>query len=137
LLNDLPESLRKFAARRAEGRCEYCLLHEDDSYAPHQVDHIVSLKHGGLSDPPNVAYACIRCNLWKGSDIGAIDPTTGQLVKLFHPRQHRWEDHFIRRGAEFAPLTPEAAATIRLLKLNHPKRQEERQALTQANRYPQ
>jgi len=136
LPNDLPESLRKFAARRAKGRCEYCLLHEDDSYAPHQVDHIVSLKHGGLSDPPNVAYACIRCNLWKGSDIGAIDPTTGQLVKLFHPRQHRWEDHFIRRGAEFVPLTPEAAATIRLLKLNHPKRQEERQALRQANRYP-
>jgi hypothetical protein len=76
-----------------------------------------------------LAFACIRCNLWKGTDVGSIDAATGQLVKLFHPRQHRWEDHFILRGAEIEPLTQEGAVTIRILKLNHPKRLEERRLL--------
>jgi hypothetical protein len=137
LPNDVPESLKHFVARRAGRRCEYCLLHYQHSYLPHQIDHIVSRKHGGASDPPNLAYVCIRCNLWKGSDVASIDPATGQLVKLFHPRQHRWEDHFILRGAELEALTEQAAATIRLLKLNHPKRIEERRMLAEAGSNPE
>jgi hypothetical protein len=79
----VPESVRRFVAERAGRRCEYCLLHERDSYTPHQVDHILSQKHAGSSDPENLAWACIRCNAWKGSDISSIDPETGQLVALF------------------------------------------------------
>ncbi|MCZ2154332.1 MAG: HNH endonuclease [Bryobacterales bacterium] len=52
-------------------------MHEDDSYSPHQVDHIISRKHGGASVPGNLAYACLRCNVWKGSDIGSLDAHTG------------------------------------------------------------
>ncbi|MBV9157432.1 MAG: HNH endonuclease [Acidobacteriaceae bacterium] len=70
---DISEEARRFIAERAGYRCEYCLLHEDDSYSPHQVDHVISRKHGGLSTPENLAYACVRCNVWKGSDIGSID----------------------------------------------------------------
>jgi hypothetical protein len=33
--------------RRASSRCEYCLIHEDDSYARHQLDHITAVRHGG------------------------------------------------------------------------------------------
>ncbi|MGI9072196.1 MAG: HNH endonuclease [Bryobacteraceae bacterium] len=45
--SDISSEIRDFVPRRARHRCEYCLLHEDDSYSPHQVDHIVARKHGG------------------------------------------------------------------------------------------
>ena len=107
-----------------------------DSYSPHQVDHIVSRKHGGTSDPDNLAYECLRCNAWKGSDVGSIDPETGTLARLFDPRRQRWEDHFELRGAVIEPLTDEGAATTRLLKLNLDKRVTERRLLIAVARYP-
>jgi hypothetical protein len=54
--------------------CEYCLIHEDDVGFPHQIDHVVSGKHGGLSGVENLAYAWILCNRHKGSDVASIDP---------------------------------------------------------------
>jgi 5-methylcytosine-specific restriction endonuclease McrA len=87
--NDISESLRRLVAERAGYRCEYCLLHEDDSYSP-KVDHIISRKHGGQSYADNLAYACLRYNAWKGSDIGSIDTESGMFVNLFHPRRQRW-----------------------------------------------
>jgi len=121
-------------AERAAHRCEYRLLHEDDSYSPHQIDHIVSRKHGGSSKLDNLAYACIRCNAWKGSDVGSLDPQTGKLVGLFNPRHHVWSDHFAFRGAVIEPLTAEGSATARLLKLNLDKRAVECQLLAAAGR---
>lgn len=81
------KTLRRVVAERARSCCEYCLLDERDSYTPHQVDHIVSQKHGGTSDSQNLAWACTRCNAWKGSDVSAIDPETGEAIPLFHPRR--------------------------------------------------
>ena len=124
-----PESVRRFVAERAGRRCEYCLLHERDSYTPHQVDHILSQKHAGSSDPGNLAWACVRCNAWKGSDISSIDPQTGELVALFHPRRHRWIDHFELRGHTIEPITPIGKVTVRLLRLNSDQRVAERRAL--------
>lgn len=122
-------------AGRAAHRCEYCPLHEDDSYSTHQIDHIVSRKHGGLSELDNLAYACLRCNVWEGSDIGSLDPQIGELVSLFNPRYHVWSDHFVFRGAVIEPLTAEGNATARLLKLNLDKRVAERQLLAASGRY--
>jgi len=51
--------LRAEVARRAGERCEYCLIHELEAGFPHQVDHIVSRKHGGESTSDNLAYACV------------------------------------------------------------------------------
>jgi hypothetical protein len=89
-----------------------------------------------LSDPDNLAYACLRCNAWKGSDVGSFDPQSDTFVSLFHPRRQRWEDHFVLRGAVIEALTPEGKATARLLKLNLDKRVVERQFLAAAGRYP-
>ena len=133
---DISASLRRFVAERAGRRCEYCLLHEDDSYSSHQIDHILSRKHGGTSDPDNLAYACLRCNAWKGTDIGSGDAQTGRVVRLFHPRRDLWEEHFRLRGALIEPLTEEGAVTARLLKLNFDKRLAERRLLIEADRYP-
>lgn len=123
-------------AERAGYRCEYCLLHEDDSYSPHQVDHIIARKHGGLSTLENLAYACLRCNAWKGSDIGSRDPATGQFVSLFNPREDNWGDHFKLDGFVIEPLTPQGRVTARLLQLNIDKRVVERRALMLVGRYP-
>lgn len=136
MASDIPDQLRQLVAERAGYRCEYCLLHAEDSYSPHQVDHIISRKHGGASVPDNLAYACLRCNVWKGSDIGSLDARTGQFVRLFNPRRERWDVHFAIRGAVIEPLTPEGEATARLLKLNLDKRVVERQMLSVAGRYP-
>jgi HNH endonuclease len=136
LAAELTESQRRFVAERAAHRCEYCQLHEDDSYSPHQIDHIISRKHGGSSEVDNLAYACLRCNAWKGSDIGSLDPQTGAFVSFFHPRRHRWQDHFALRGAVIEPLTAEGEATVRVLKINLDKRVVERQILMAAGRYP-
>jgi len=136
LANDVTESLRRLVADRAAHRCEYCLLHEDDSYSPHHIDHIISRKHDGSSEVDNLAYACLRCNAWKGSDVGSLDPLTGTFVGLFHPRRHRWDDHFVLQGAVIEPITAEARATARLLKLNLDKRVVERRLLAAVGRYP-
>ena len=41
--------LRRQVAARASRRCEYCLIHEEDTFFGCHVDHIVSEKHGRAS----------------------------------------------------------------------------------------
>ena len=57
---------------------EYCLLHQDDSWIPHQIDHVISRKHGSESSAENLAYCCLRCNLSKGTE-GEV---TARLLRL-------------------------------------------------------
>jgi len=134
--SDIGDALRRLVAGRAFYQCEYCLLSEDDSFSPHQVDHIVSRKHGGLSVQSNLAYACLRCNTWKGSDIASVEPSTCRLTPLYNPRQQRWADHFRLEGAIIEPLTPEGIVTARLLRLNLDRRVAERRLLIAIGRYP-
>ncbi len=136
MASDLGSELRTLVAERARHRCEYCLLHDDDAYFAHQIDHIISRKHGGLSERENLAYACFRCNVWKGSDIGTRNPKTGRMIVLFNPRRDRWSDHFALRGFVIEPLTPRGEATARLLKFNSEKRVAERRLLIALGRFP-
>ncbi len=48
MASDIGEALRIEVAERANRRCEYCLIHEEDVGFPLQIDHIISRKHGGL-----------------------------------------------------------------------------------------
>ena len=64
--------LRRHVSERAELICEYCLIHEDDTFFGCQVDHVVSEKHGGETSSENLAYACAFCNRAKGTDLGSI-----------------------------------------------------------------
>ena len=68
----IPAEMRRLVIGRAGRRCEYCLIHEDDTYFGCEVDHVVSEKHGGLTVVENLAYACLACNRFKGSDLGSI-----------------------------------------------------------------
>ena len=129
--------LRQQVQRQAAGRCEYCLIHEDDSYAAHQIDHVLARKHGGATTQSNLAYACMLCNRYKGSDVAALDPDTQEIVPLFHPRQQQWKDHFLLQGATIVPLSGIGRATVALLKINSTERLLERQELIEAGRYEQ
>ena len=130
--------LRRFVSARAELLCEYCLLHEEDTFFGCEVDHVVSLKHGGLTREDNLAYACFLCNRSKGSDISSLVPGTGILIRFFHPRQDLWQDHFqlARDGITIVPLTKIGEATARILGFNLEDRLLERQVLQSLGRYP-
>jgi 5-methylcytosine-specific restriction endonuclease McrA len=128
----IPAALRKLVCERSGNRCEYCLIPESFTFAPHWIDHIVAEKHGGKTDADNLANSCSLCNQSKGSDLSSIDPETGTLVGLFHPRRDRWEDHFRLAGGRIEPLTPVGRVTVQLLQFNHPDRVEEREFLVAA-----
>ena len=87
---------------------------------PFQIDHIIARQHGGFSEAENLAYACFHCNTHKGPNIAGIDPFTGELSRLFHPRVDRWHEHFAWQGAVLEGLTPVGRATLRTLALNDP-----------------
>lgn len=123
----IPAELRRLVITRAQGRCEYCLIAEADTWFGCEVDHIISEKHGGLTDEANLALACMTCNRAKGSDI-ATTAEDGTLVPLFHPRRHPWAEHFALEGHHIVGLTVMGRATVRLLRLNAPERLAEREA---------
>ena len=127
--------LRGEVAERASGRCEYCLIHEDDAAFSHEVDHVVSRQHGGETTADNLAYACMICNRFKGTNVASI-AAFGALVRLFNPRSDRWRDHFRLEGAIIQPLTPTGEVTARLLRLNAAERVMERNLLQHLGRYP-
>jgi hypothetical protein len=116
----IPANLRRAISDRAQNRCEYCLLPSALSLASHQVDHVIAEKHGGLTLEINLALSCSLCNQAKGSDIASIDLETGEIVRLFNPRQDEWTDHFQieKDSGKILPLTKIGSVTVKLLQMN-------------------
>lgn len=111
--------LREAVRRRAADACEYCRIPQAAlSLARFHLEHIVARQHGGTTTLENLALACGRCNLFKGPNIASLDPFTGQLVPLFHPRRDRWTDHFEWKGTMLVGRTPVGRATVQLLAIN-------------------
>jgi hypothetical protein len=131
----VPTVLRQMVRERASERCEYCLYPEETAFLAFEVEHIIAEKHGGATTVDNLALACPYCNRFKGTDLGSLDPETGQLTPFFDPRTQRWADHFRLDGARIVPLTPEGRVTVAILQLNHPDRILERQYLIQIEKY--
>lgn len=122
---------------RADGLCEYCLVHNDHSLWDYEVDHIISIKHGGTDALYNLAFACQVCNRRKGTDIGSILPRSRAFFRLFNPRTDRWSDHFqLDLGSFIVGLTDIGKATVRVLGLNEHDRVEEREMLRDIGLYP-
>jgi hypothetical protein len=115
---------RNLVRRRSDERCEYCQLHQEHSELKHHVEHIIAKQHGGSDDVDNLALACHRCNLHKGPNLTGIDPQTGLVARLFHPRQDRWSEHFSFEGARVSGLTEVGRATVHVLDLNDARRVE-------------
>lgn len=129
-------ALRERVMARAEGRCEFCLLHERYTIKWHEVDHIYAEKHGGKTSEENLCLSCIDCNRHKGSDLCSLDPQTDQVAALYHPRRDEWQAHFRLDGPLIEGITPQGRATARALWLNDDERVEEREMLIRLHRYP-
>lgn len=132
----IPEKLRKLVRQRANYICEYCLLHEYNSYSTFQIDHIISLKHRGKTIAENLAYSCLVCNRNKGSDIGSILFPNREFVRFFNPRVDIWSEHFKLSDAKILSLTSIAKATEKILEFNNIVRINERKLLIQGDQYP-
>lgn len=114
-------SLEQFVWRRAKARCEYCQLPQDFSPLPHEIDHIIARKHHGSTTAENLALACYFCNSHKGPNIAGIDPESGRIVRLFHPRNDRWTRHFEWNGPLLSGRSRICRATINVLEINRPE----------------
>ena len=131
----VPDKLRDLVYQRATGRCEYCLIHNDDTFDPHEIDHIVAEKHGGETREENLCLSCLICNRHKGSDLASLDIETTDIVLLFHPRRDRWDILCLKKGV-IHPISPQGRATARLLQMNTPRRITDRSALIKLGSYP-
>jgi hypothetical protein len=94
----------------------------------------MSRQHGGKTTADNLAYACMICNRFKGTNISSVDASSA-IIRLFNPRLDRWDDHFRLIGAVIQPLTATGEATARLLRLNAAERVVERNMLQRLGRY--
>lgn len=122
---------------RAKFRCEYCQILE--AYVEGFVcEHIIPKSNGGASSLDNIANACNLCNGHKYSKIDGFDSVTGEMIRLFHPRKDKWEDHFSWNGdfSLIIGITPIGRVTIKELKLNREKLLNLRKLLKMVNEHP-
>lgn len=105
---------------RASGRCEYCQFPERHAVIPFEVEHIIPLKHRGLTEAANLALACFYCNRYKGSNVAGVVGPGVTVVRIFHPRTDSWNEHFAWDGPTVLALTDIARATISVLRINQP-----------------
>lgn len=112
----------QFVAERAGHRCEYCHLPAAFLRISFVCDHIVARKHGGESEPNNLAYACPHCNSFKLDNIAGLDLPSTDIVRLFSPRRDAWSAHFRWDGGTLVGETSVGRATIQVLNINEPQR---------------
>lgn len=133
---EVSDALRSKVRDRAKGCCEYCLLHEDDIWVPHEPDHIIAIKHRGETTLKNLAWTCFNCNRHKGTDLASIDPEGDRIVRLFLPRRDRWGSHFRLVKGEIVAKTSIGRVTAFLLQFNRIDRVRLRRILIAKKLYP-
>jgi 5-methylcytosine-specific restriction endonuclease McrA len=114
----MDSALAELVRLRAANCCEYCRLPATLSSIPFEIDHIIARKHGGQTTADNLALSCFYCNSHKGPNIAGLDPQTKQVVRLYHPRNDTWEEHFRWEGAWLRGITAAGHATLEVLGIN-------------------
>lgn len=132
----IDRGLRRRVIERAGNRCEYCRMPGDLESAPFQIDHVRPQKHHGPTTAGNLAWACFPCNNHKGPNLAGIDADTGNMARLFSPRDDRWEEHFAWDGPHLLGMTAIGRATIDVLGINVPDRIALRQELIAEGVFP-
>ncbi len=112
------------------------MIAEVDTHFGCALDHIISEKHGGLTEAANLALACVFCNQAKGSDIGSHLGKAGPFVRFYNPRTDVWAEHFALDGNRIEGRSPIGEVTARILRFNVPDRVLERQTLLDLKRFP-
>ena len=102
---------------RANFRCEYCGVTEQDTGGELTIDHFQPSISGGSDDPENLLYCCQRCNQYK-SDYW---PHAEAVPVLWNPRKEPHTDHFVLLAdGTLYPRTAIGTFTIARLRLNRP-----------------
>ena len=137
------DELAKAVRERARHACEYCLLPEQDhpgeffvEAIAFEIEHIIPRQHRGRTVWRNLAFSCLRCNKSKGPNLAGLDPHSGKLTPLFHPRRHKWAYHFRLDGPYIVGRTPIGRVTVYVLNMNHPLRVELRRQLIEEGKFP-
>ena len=134
----IPAELRRQVREHFGNRCAYCHTAEDLTVAMFELEHILPRSAGGETVFLNLCLACPTCNRYK-SDLTAVkDPTTQMEVRLFHPHQDQWLDHFSweQDATQIAGLTPVGRATVDLLRMNRPQMIRVRRMWVTLNEHP-
>ena len=129
-------ALEALVRQRASERCEYCRFPEAFAELPFQIDHVVARQHGGTPAAENLALACCFCNRYKGPNLSGVDPMTNNVIRLFNPREQRWENHFRWDGPLLMGNTATGRATVRTLNLNRADALAVRRAIMAEGVYP-
>jgi len=134
----IPKELRDRVTAQAGPRCGYCLTAELIVGTPMEIDHLIPESLGGQTEEQNLWLACSLCNDHKGCRIAALDPISGQVVRLFDPRHQVWGEHFrwTEQGDQILGLTPTGRATITALHLNRPSLVKARQLWVRVGWHP-
>src|SRR5262249_50247930 len=119
-MSNIPADLRREVVQRAEDRCEYCHLSQAAQEATFHIDHVIPIAAGGRTTDANLALACVSCSLRKGARKVAVDPASGDEIRLFNPRHDNWTDHFEWQDLHLTGTTPTGRATVSALDLNRP-----------------
>ena len=128
--------LRRLVWERAGSRCEYCGMRQEFDELPFQIEHVIPRKHHGSDEEDNLALACFACNNHKGPNLSGVDPQTGQMARLFHPRKDKWKEHFEWNGALLVGRTAVGRATLDVLAINLPYRCALRAVLVEEGVFP-
>jgi len=132
----MADSLPQFVRRRAKNACEYCQVAQEHMPTTHELDHIIAVKHRGPSVAGNLALACFACSRHKSCNLSGVDPKSGQIVRLFHPRRHKWSTHFVWDGPILVGRTAIGRTTIEVLEINLQYRVAFRQLLIDEGVFP-
>jgi hypothetical protein len=120
----IPERVKQRVRDAARDRCAYCLAPQRMVMAHLEVEHVIPRSKGGSDDESNLSLACPFCNEYKGSQIEAVDPDTGETVQLFNPRKLHWLEHFAWEDGftVVVGISPVGRATVIALRINNNSR---------------
>jgi hypothetical protein len=130
--------LRRQVREHFANRCAYCHTAEELTVAIFEVEHILPRSGRGETVFLNLCLACPTCNRYKSDLTLVTDPTTGMEVRLFHPHQDQWLEHFSwnEDATQISGLTPTGQATIEALKMNRPQMIRVRRMWVALNEHP-
>jgi hypothetical protein len=134
----IPVAIQRAILELSHDYCEYCILPSNFSTDYFHHEHIIPLFLDGKTELQNIARSCGICNNNKSDKIEHFDPLTQLKVRLFHPRQDTWVDHFHwnKDDLYIVGITPIGRATIDLLKLNRTNAVNLRKLLKMADLHP-
>ena len=123
---------------RAAGCCEYCFSRADHSPSPFAAEHILPRHSGGTNALSNLALSCQGCNNHKFTSMEALDPGSGIVAPLFHPRRNAWHEHFSwdENYSIIVGRTPMGRATVNRVQLNRPSVVNLRRVLRRDGKHP-